>query len=558
VFDPQLEIEKYDYDEVMADAPMDPKIEWRQFKYPGPVAFAFAQSDSPIRIIMGPFGSGKTSAAINEHLTRAIRMPLSKETDEGGRHYRIYKGAVFRSSYRDLYKTSIPSWWEWFPPGWGKWSGGQDRPAQHIVEFEDDYGPIRMIMDFAAIGEANIELFFKGYAYVGAQFEEVDGFTSEVIDYGLGRAGRFPRKSDLLDPDVPAWAGIWGSMNACDFDNWIYTDIVEGGRREPDAAELKYLDLLKREYQIDCGRVKRLFRQPGGLEPNAENIENLRPGYYEQLAAGGKADWVRKNVHNKFGYSRSGEPVYMEEFDDTVHFSPRKLLPVPNMPVDISIDAGGHPSASFRQRMPSGQRRYLREIVNQGGGVGPSRFSDQIMRVLEEEFPNCPISSECYADPSAFYGGDKLSDEVSDQSFMVTVINRTGIRFKPAPSNEIDMRTDVVRDLLDLRIDQTVPAILFCPSMRFTRQGFNSKYAYKKNPKTGDITSGKKPNKLPGYSDIQDCIQYQELGETGLSTVQARGSRRDINRRQKDGLRGRRKKPGRGRGLRKGGFDVFG
>lgn len=546
------------YDDLMARVPTKARIDYRAFDHPGPVAEAFAASNAPIRAIMGPFGSGKTSEAINEHLTRAIRMPFFKETDERGRNYRIYKGLVVRSKYRDLYKTSIPSWWEWFPPEWGQWSGGQDRPARHVIEFEDQYGPIRMIMDFAAIGDANVEMFFKGYAVCGVQFEEMDGFQPEVIEFANGRVGRFPRKSDLLEPDVPFWRGVWGTLNACDFDHWFYEEFVETLLLDPTEAELLYLTKFNATLGLSVDRMRALFIQPSGLSPHAENLQNMPDGYYEQLAAGAKKDWVRKNVKNMFGYSRSGQPVYGDDFQDQFHFAPAPLEPVPGIPIDIAIDAGGHPSASFRQKMPDGQRRYLGEIVNEAGGCGPTRFSDQLLRFWERRFAGFR-TGDLYGDPSMFYGGDEQTKrELSDLSFGNKVINLTGWRFRPAPSNEIVIRTDAVRDVLLDRIDNTRPMVLFCPTMKFARRAFNSKYNYPRDLKTGTVKNGRDPVKLPGFSDIMDCIQYCELSDIGLKTATARDSRRQMTAQNRQGRRHvRRAKPSGSASLNKGGFRVL-
>jgi hypothetical protein len=40
----------------------------------------------------------------------------------------------------------------------------------------------------------------------------------------------------------------------------------------------------------------RLYEQPGGRSQQAENIENLRPGYYERMCIGKDAEWIRVYV----------------------------------------------------------------------------------------------------------------------------------------------------------------------------------------------------------------------------------------------------------------------
>ncbi|GHT94803.1 hypothetical protein FACS1894116_09310 [Betaproteobacteria bacterium] len=62
------------------------------------------------------------------------------------------------------------------------------------------------------------------------------------------------------------------------------------------------------------------------------------PGYYERLAEGKSEDWVRVYLHNEFGRSLSGQPVF-RCFDRETHVakSPPNLLPGPLV---IGVDAG--------------------------------------------------------------------------------------------------------------------------------------------------------------------------------------------------------------------------
>lgn len=54
----------------------------------------------------------------------------------------------------------------------------------------------------------------------------------------------------------------------------------------------------------------RLFRQPGGLSPQAEK-RHLRAGYYEDEAKGMPAEWVRVQIEAEYGRS-SGDPIATE------------------------------------------------------------------------------------------------------------------------------------------------------------------------------------------------------------------------------------------------------
>ena len=86
----------------------------------------------------------------------------------------------------------------------------------------------------------------------------------DLVSAIAGRCGRFPSKAD----GGPTWFGIIGDTNAP----------VEGS---------DWWKMFEEDRPADW----QLFRQPSGLSPEAENLENLPPGYYERLAVNPNADW---------------------------------------------------------------------------------------------------------------------------------------------------------------------------------------------------------------------------------------------------------------------------
>src|SRR6185437_12363852 len=67
----------------------------------------FHSDNSFIRLIMGPFGSGKTTCAINEIVRRACAMPVWKS----GR--RSSRWIIIRNTSGELYSTTLQSWLAW-------------------------------------------------------------------------------------------------------------------------------------------------------------------------------------------------------------------------------------------------------------------------------------------------------------------------------------------------------------------------------------------------------------------------------------------------------------
>src|SRR5690606_4374202 len=134
-------------------------------------------------------------------------------------------------------------------------------------------------------------------------------------------------------------------------------------------------------------------RQPSGFSPQAENRENLPPGYYEAQAVG-QPDWyVRRMIRNEFGYSRDGRPVY-PEFSDARHVAAEALRPGPGLRLVIGADAGLTPAATIWQRLPNGQWRCLDELVAESGaGMGAKRFGEALNRLLAEPHYRAAIAA---------------------------------------------------------------------------------------------------------------------------------------------------------------------
>lgn len=69
----------------------------------------FHLDSSAVRGLMGPLGSGKSTACCIEIMARAVAQPV----DSTGR--RRSRWAVIRNTYRELQDTTIQTWLDWFP-----------------------------------------------------------------------------------------------------------------------------------------------------------------------------------------------------------------------------------------------------------------------------------------------------------------------------------------------------------------------------------------------------------------------------------------------------------
>ncbi|YBV97538.1 hypothetical protein M1D80_11855 [Phyllobacteriaceae bacterium JZ32] len=491
------------------------KFSLQQYEPPGPVGAAFIQSHGPIDIIMGPAGSGKTVAS-------SFKGPYL-----GGSWFPVcsdgvirVKMAVIRDTYRDLARTCLASWYEMFPenhPFTVEHQGGQDRPVHHKLVFETIRGntrvPVEFTAQFGAIGDANIEGFAKGYEISMNWMNECDMLHPRVPGLMWSRTGRYPKVTDIAPSELDRVMGpyrkrmqamginldddelllprlAWGDCNPPDISNWV---CETGGLGDPKNKNPMY----------------NLFRQPGGLSPDAENRKGKPRSSYELEAATftDKQD-IRRFVHGLPGYARDGKPVYEDEFSLDLHRADEPLKPAHGIPINLGLDAGGSPAATIGQFMPNGQRRVLREICADPG-TGPGRFSEMVMEVLLSDFRGFSIN-EAYGDPASFYGADRVAGELAWIEIVARALN---VNIQPAPSNEPALRHDAVRWYLRGMIDGNTPRYLVDPRCTRLIGGFMAHYMLTKQASAG--ATDRLAVAKNEYSHVHDAEQYICLGHRG-------------------------------------------
>jgi hypothetical protein len=490
---------------------------------PGPMSLQYAQSDAKVRGMIGPLGSGKTTTMLVSEVFCAIRAPRCVDD------VRRYRVLCTRDSYRQLYKTAIPSWQEYFPPTIGSWSGGQDRPAEHEIKFMDDYGPAEFKIEFAAIPDGSIRDWLDGYQVTSIIMNAINSHPREVYDFGVQRIDRFPARRKLK-PGFVNDAHIGFDMNKEDVDHWCYEEFVLGF--DPEFMLIKDF--------------------PSGLDPAAENAQNLPEDYYANIIRTLKSKpWLVKIlVKNNWGASRSGQPVY-PEYDDAKHLArgidghPTDIDADPGLELCIGLDAGtatgGRPSAVFFQVAAPFQLRVIDELYL--GRCGPNRFFDALLAKLDEPHLR-PAASDLrvWVDPSAFYGHDEESDE---ETWIDVGEAKLDVDFEEPESNELEgFRLETIRVCLNGH-EGSQWMLVLSKRCKMLRRGFNSGYRYKRHEKRGETREDPKPDKND-ESHPHDALQHGATGYFGRSLVTNTGR-----------ALGGRSGPKNFGGLLTGDFDVF-
>lgn len=467
---------------------------------PGPVSAAFMNCNTIVQILNGPVGSGKTTTTLMKGLTLAqAQAPSTRDRTRTGQGIRKFRLTVVRDTYRQLWRSTLPSWWTRIPRDVGTFTGAENAPATHRVTFKlPDDTVVDFQADFVAIGDASVEDILRGYETTAFYLNELDLLAKEVFYYALTRVGRFPS----MEEGGPTWAGVLADMNAPTLDSWAYKDLFEASPQELLAKGIT------------------LFRQPGGMSPDAENLRNLRPGYYasqKRLLP----DWMaQRMIDNRPGYDRAGRPVY-GEFVDKLHVTPGELDAMPGIPVILGLDAGLHPAAVLGQRMPNGQFRIIDELVAEGG-TGAGRFGDMLGQLLKDRYEHVR-HFRGWADPSAAYGADRKAGE---RTWIEIVAARAGIRIDAAPTNAPLRRWEAVRKPLSRLIDGE-PGLLLSPRCKVLRSGFNATYRFRKVQGTERFDEQAEKNDA---SHPHDALQYLCSGGGGDIDIQERneGWRRQV------------------------------
>lgn len=457
---------------------------------PGPISAAYLQDRSDVCAIMGPVGSAKTSTTVMKILRMSAAQ--AKSPIDGVRYT---KWMVVRDTYRNLNRTTVKTFKTWAPGTKDMWKGGGNEPAQfHMKGKLHDGSFMDMLVEFVALGDNSIEDVARGWEGTGIWLNEADLLPPDVFSYLSGRTGRYPSKLH----GGATWYGSLMDYNAPDTENYLYKLFEE---MQPDGY--------------------RLFKQPGGRDPKAENLMNLPSGYYEKQVqaymAQGRSDLVRRMIDNLYGYSRDGEPVYPEYRDD-FHCAAEELQAVEGLPIKISCDQGLHPAAILCQDMPSGQRRILEEIYCDTGAKG---LADEVRRVMGERYPGFRLAGElCDLAGGARDGND---GETWIDAFNRFLNLHGAERVRLAPTNAIDKCTSAVRVCLTNLVDGGQPAILISNRCKVMRKGFNSAYCYKKS-KQGTVNKDK-PVKVFPVSDVMNALEFHCMGNGGYEDIIGRAQR---------------------------------
>lgn len=466
----------------------------------GPVSDAFLRDMRSTTAIMGPYGSAKTTTCFK----KVLQATLWQRPGRDG--IRRSRGMIIRSTYGQLKTNVMKDWFEWFPQTKDNW---KDIENQHTLRFEiNGLGKFHIEVLFRAVDQvAKPEQLFKGVNLTWAWLNEADTLLPNIRSFLYPRLGRYP----LAKHGGCAWFGMWCDMNAPDINNYTYDWLVNQNHGIPEDLQAKLVEIYGDRFGIG------FHRQPGGLSPQAENLQNLPRGYYEGLAATMPVNDKRRFVDNEFGAVRNGQPVY-PEFNDRFHVSEHMLVPIQGVETFLAIDGGSTPAATLLQRDPkNGQVRALDEIVVFANDsdqalekMGPKGFAKTVKEHLAQNWPGLKLHRTIFCDPAALYGE---VEESEDWAWATEFAQEMKMKVKAAPGtagNRLTPRLKAVRDCLTENCGSQ-PGLLLSPRCKYLRQGFNAGYVYTRVRTSSGIGRWRDEPEKNDFSHVQDALQYGVL-----------------------------------------------
>lgn len=424
---------------------------------PTPTGTKFMNSNSKMRVIMGPVGSGKSVLCCFEIIRRASQQA----PDQTG--IRRSRCIVVRETVRQLVDTTVKTFNDWFPPG----TCGEYRKTTKTYLFK--VGDVECEIMFRALDDADDVANLNSLEATFAWVNESRDIDPAILDALSKRVGRFPSKKD----GGPTWHGIFMDTNPPTMDTYHY-------------YMMEHINPADGVSAYDNGWE--VFKQPSGRSPYAENIENLPEGYYD--TKGRSEEYIRVFIDGEYGLSSAGRPVF-KFFRSDIHIAQQPLRPYlgSTRPIVIGLDCGLTPAAVFGQMDPMGRALVYDEAVS--FDMGMQRFIRQVLKPkLYERFSGAGVI--IVVDPAG------MQRAQTDERSVVDIIKAEGLKVIPARTNSVVARINAVDEFLMRQFDGTAGLLLDQRCMKL-KAALMGGYRYQQKGEAVDKNE---------HSHIADALQY--------------------------------------------------
>jgi len=449
----------------------------------------FIASNNQVDYIQGPLGSGKTVALLlraMRHAQEQAPSPIDK--------IRYSRWGIVRNTLPDLKRSTVKTWLELFPEHvYGRFNAAPGF-MQHRIRYNDIDGEFH----FMSLDKIEDVRKLRSTEFTGILFNELPFMAKEIFDEAHSRL-RFPPERH----GGPTWCGILADGNAPDEDSWLammtgQVDLPPG--LLPD-------EIVQYHWPSAWGFYKQPpavledFNARGELvgytvNPAAENLRNLRAGYYEQQLVGKSRAWIESRLMNRVALVVEGQPVW-PMFRREYHVAKEPLRPGENHDVIVALDFGRvFPAALFAQEI---NQRIFVQYEMLGFNEPASTFAPRVQRFLTQHYPEFNV--RFVGDPK---GADK--GQATEQS-SYDIFRSHDMPVAPAPvkQNDIATRTEAVAYILNDN-PRGHNRLVISPLCRTLIVGMAGRYHLVRED------DGELRPKKDKYSNLCDALQYLCLG----------------------------------------------
>lgn len=425
---------------------------------PIPTLQTFHATEAAMRCIVGPVGSGKTTAASWE---LCYYLPLHI--------FRTYgitstRWVVLRNTYPELIDTTQKTLFYWFD--WGNYAKQQKIYTLKYPEFS-------LEILFRSCDNPDDVAKFKSLELTGYWIDESIEVANNVKLMLKNRIGRFP-------PKCPVRYGI-ETTNPPDVEDLTYT-------------QFKWLTPVPGP----VSEKQPLVDHYGFWQPPRENEANLRPRYYDDLINDydGNRDWIERYIMGKPGVTLQGRLVF-NNFSRESHVAKEPLTWDGRSKLYAGWDNTGNCPACVIGYIPTaGHFHVLREYHTERLGIVD--FANLVIGDRNVRWPAANWVD--YADPAGEAHFSKTGGGLTSNAEMMREMN---IEVLPSEQN-----WEARRESVDFQLGRLVggkPAFQIDPSCTRLINGFLGGYSYPEIGLTGTHRETPEKNK---YSHVHDALQY--------------------------------------------------
>jgi len=453
--------------------------------YASPTTNRFHRDDHFVRALIGPIGSGKSVACIVEMWIKSLSQLPNSE------NIRKTRWVIIRNTYRELIDTTIQTFFDWIPESLGVYKK-IDMKFNVTLPLPD--GTVAQIeFLFRALDKPDDIKKLLSLEVTGGFINECREVPKAIPDMLIGRLGRYPNMMD----GGPSWHGLIMDTNPPDVDHWFY-----------------------KLFEVDQPDTYKLFHQPSGLSPEAENIANLPKKYYTNMQGGKTQEWINVYVHGLYGFIADGKPVW-PQYNDDIHSTLEPLKLLSSAQSFIGIDFGLTPAAVFGQKTASGRWLIFDELVTTD--MAAKDFGRLLKTHINHHYHD--FQFDIYADPA----GDTRAQ--TDEITPFQILEAEGIMAVPAYTNDVVLRIESVVSTLTRLDFAGNPGFVIGPKATTLRKAMSGGYHYKRLAVSGHEKFQDKPDKGQ-YSHVADALQYMMVGAgeaTDLISSSSHGKKLDYS-----------------------------